>query len=347
MKTMLGAVVVGADHEARRLELRELPMPEIARPDDVLMRIEACGICGSDVAILAGLHPVVLDTVIGHEFVGRVEAVGAAVTHVRPGDRVAVAPNLSCGVCPYCRLGMTNHCLNWTCLGVHRNGGFAEYTVAPASAVLPLSEGLPLEEAVFIEPLSCVYAGTSKIKIQPGETAVVLGAGPIGLIFIKIFRASGAGKIIVSDVAPLRLKYARQAGADITVNPTEHDLAQVVQAETGIGAPVVVDAVGSLAQEATNLAAKQGRICLFGVNSAARPVLEQWLITHNELDIFGTFVGVNMFPPAIRMLESGVISLSDLLSHRLPLKDIHRGFEAIRAGEAIKIMITPNTLQGG
>lgn len=341
MKKMLGAVVIAADNRKRKLQLRELPVPQVAEPDDVLVRVEGCGICGSDVAILAALHPVVLDTVIGHEFVARVEAVGGAVTHVKPGDRVAIAPNLSCGVCPYCRLGMTNHCLDWTCLGVHRNGGFAEYTVAPASAVLPLSDNVPLEEAVFIEPLSCVYAGTSKIKIQPGETAVVMGAGPIGLIFVKIFKASGAGKIIVSDVMPLRLEYARQAGADIVVNAKEQDLAEVVKAETGVGAPVVVDSVGSLAREATYLAAKQGRVCLFGVNSEARPVLEQWLVTHNELDIFGTFVGVNMFPPAIRMLESGVVRLGELLSHRLALRDINRGFEAISAGEAIKIMVMP------
>ena len=341
MKTMLGAIVISAHDGTRQLELQEVPIPEIGNPDDVLLKVEACGICGSDVAILTGVHPVVLNTIIGHEFVARVEAVGEDVIHVKPGDLVATAPNLNCGVCPYCRLGMANQCENWTCLGVHINGGFSEYTIAPASAVLPLSPDLPLEEAVFIEPLSCVYAGTSKIKIQPGESAVVLGAGPIGLIFIKIFKASGAGRIITSDIAPLRLEYAKKSGADIVVNPREHNLEEIVKAETGIGAGVVVDTVGSLASDATQLAAKKGRICLFGVNSEARPELEQWMVTHNELEIFGTFVGVNMFPPVIRMLETGVISLADLLSHRIPLSDIHRGFEAIHAGEAIKVMVVP------
>ena len=186
MRTMQGAVAIAAGDGKFKLDLRALPIPEITKPDDVLVKVDGCGICGSDVAILAGLHPVVPNVVIGHEFIGRVEAVGEGVTHVKVGQRVAVAPNLVCGVCPYCRLGMPNHCLNWTCIGVHMNGGFAEYTLAPASAVLPISPDLPLEEAVFIEPLSCVYAGTSRIKIQPGETAVVLGAGPIGLIFVKV-----------------------------------------------------------------------------------------------------------------------------------------------------------------
>ena len=169
----------------------------------------------------------------------------------------------------------------------------------------------------------------------------MLGAGPIGLIFVKIFKASGAGRVIVSDVAPLRLEYALKAGADDVINPMEQDLEEFVKAETEIGAQVVVDAVGSLANQATHIAAKGGRICLFGVNSAARPVLEQFLITHNELNVFGTFVGVNMFPPAIRMLETGVIKLSDMLSHRIPLSNIKEGFESIYAGEAIKVMVEP------
>ena len=339
MKKMLGAVFEGNG----KLTVNELPVPEVKKPDDVLVKIEGCGICGSDVAILAvpPAHPANLNTVLGHEFVGHVVEVGGGVGHVKPGDRVAIAPNLSCGVCPYCRLGMPNHCLSWTALGIHIDGGFAAYTVAPASAVLPLSPALPLEEAVFIEPLSCVYAGTSKIKIQPGETAVVLGAGPIGLIFIKVLKASGAGKIIASDVAPFRLEYAGKAGADILVNPKESDLEAIVRAETEIGAHVVVDAVGSLANQATRIAAKKGRVCLFGVNSNARPELEQWRVTHDELEVFGTFVGVNMFPPAIRMLESGVVRLADLLTHRLPLRDIKDGLAAIHAGQAIKVMIVP------
>ena len=339
MGKMFGAVFEGNG----KLTLKEMPRPQVEKPDDVIIKVEACGICGSDVAILAvpQKHPATLGTVLGHEFLGHVVEVGDAVTHVQPGQRVAVAPNLSCGVCPYCRLGMRNHCLNWQALGVHLPGGFAEYTKAPASAVLPLSPDLPLEEAVFLEPLSCVYAGTSRIGIQPGENAVVLGAGPIGLIFMTIFKASGAGKIIASDIAPLRLEYAKKSGADVLVNPQQDDVEAVVKRETEIGAQVVVDSVGSLADQATRIAAKKGRICLFGVNSNAKPELEQWRVTHDELEVFGTFVGVDMFPPAIRMLESGVVSFAHLLSHRLPLSEIHKGFEAIHAGEAIKVMITP------
>ncbi len=336
---MLGAVFEGNG----KLTLKEVPEPVIGKPDDVIVKVDACGICGSDVAIMAvpPAHPSNLNTILGHEFVGRVAEVGSAVTHVKPGDRVTVAPNLACGVCPYCVLGMPNHCLNWVAIGIHRDGGFASHVLSPASAVLPLSAGLPLEEAVFIEPLSCVYAGTSRAAIQPGETAVVLGAGPIGLIFMAVLKASGAGKIIAVDIAPFRLEYAKKVGADLVVNPKEQDVEAIVAAETGLGAQVVVDAVGSLANQATRLAAKRGRVCLFGVNSNAKPALEQWMITHNELEVFGTFVGVSMFPHSIRMLESGSVSLKALLSHKLPLTDIHKGFDAIHAGQAVKVMITP------
>jgi len=325
------------------LTLKTVPRPEVRRPNDVLIEVEACGICGSDVGILAVPpgHPANVDTILGHEFFGHVVEIGAEVNHVKPGDRVAIAPVLSCGVCPCCRLGMSNHCPNWSCLGIFIDGAFAKYTIAPASAVLPLDPKLPAEEAVFIEPLSCVYAATSKLAIQPGEVAVVLGAGPIGLIFTKVLKASGAGKIIATDVAAFRREWATRAGADIVVDPREQDLEAVIQAETEIGAQVVVDAVGSLANPAVHVAARGGRVCLFGVNSNARPEIDQALVTLNELNVFGTHVGVNMFPHAIRILESGVVSLAELISHRLPLSEIHDAFAAIQGGQSTKIMIVP------
>lgn len=339
MKSMLAAVFEGEG----QFTIKELPVPHVKEPDDVLIRVEACGICGSDLAIIAvpPRHPADPNTVLGHEYFGHVAEVGSGVTHVKPGDRVTVIPNLECGICAYCRLGMGNQCLNWRALGVHFNGGFAEYNLAPARAVLPISAELALAEAAFIEALSCVYASTSVIKIQPGEAAVVLGAGPIGLIFAKVFKASGAGTIIVSDIAPYRLEVAKAIGADVVVSPQEQDLEAIVRAETGLGAQVVVDAVGNLTDQATRIAAKKGRICMFGVKSDAKVEIEPWRVTHNELQLFGTFAGVNMFPHSIRVLESGALSLSDLLTDVIPLADIREGIERLNAGTAVKILVQP------
>jgi threonine dehydrogenase-like Zn-dependent dehydrogenase len=286
-------------------------------------------------------HPATPGAILGHEYIGRVLEVGQAVTNVEVGDRVVVAPNLTCGLCRYCRLGMSNMCESFTTLGIYLDGGFAEYNVAPSKALYKISPDLPLEEAVFTELLSCVVGGTEKVRIQPGETAVILGAGPVGLMFTLIFKAAGAGKVIVSEISPFRLDFAKRVGADVVVNPREQDLKEIVLAETGIGADVVVDAVGSLFTQAMEVVRKGGKIVLFGMDQRALPKVSQYDITRNELLVIGTFIGVNTFPPAIKMLESGAIKPSVLLTHRLPLNKIEEGIKVARSGEAIKVMILP------
>jgi threonine dehydrogenase-like Zn-dependent dehydrogenase len=338
-KIMLAAVFEGEG----KLSLEERPVPKVKKPDDVLLRVEGCGICGTDVHILEVPpgHPATPGAILGHEYIGQVLEVGQAVTNVEMGDRVVVAPNLTCGLCLYCRLGMSNMCENFTTLGIYLDGGFAEYNVAPSKALYKISPDLPLEEAVFTELLSCVVGGTEKVRIQPGETAVILGAGPVGLMFTLIFKAAGAGKVIVSEISPFRLDFAKKVGADIVVNPKEQNLKEIVLSETGIGADVVVDAVGSLFPQAMEVVRKGGKIVLFGMDQRALPKVSQYDITRNELLVIGTFIGVNTFPPAIKMLESGAIKPSVLLTHKLPLSRIKEGLEAARSGEAIKVLILP------
>lgn len=326
-----------------KLLLEERPIPRVDKPDDVLLKVEGCGICGTDVRILEVPpgHPAMLGAVLGHEYVGQVLKVGEGVTHLKEGDRIVVAPNLTCGVCTYCRMGLPNMCERLTTLGVYLDGGFAEYNLAPARALYKISADLPLDEAVFIELLSCVIGGTEKVRLQPGETAAILGAGPVGLMFSVIFRAAGAGKIIVSEVSPFRLSFAKKVGADVTVNPKERDLGEVVLDETGIGADVVVDAVGSLMPQAMVLARNGGKVLLFGMDQRVLSQVSQHEITRNELQVIGTYIGVNTFIPAIKMLETGALDPSVLITHRLPLAEIEKGFKAIWTGEAVKVVILP------
>jgi (R,R)-butanediol dehydrogenase/meso-butanediol dehydrogenase/diacetyl reductase len=335
--TMLAAVFKGEGN----LAVKQVPIPEIAQPDQVLLKIEGAGICGTDVHILETPpgHPATPGAILGHEYVGRVVDVGGEVTSLRAGQRVVIAPNLACGLCPYCRLGMPNHCQDFTTLGVYLDGGFAEYNVAPERACFAISDELPLEEAVFAELLSCVIGGTQRVPLQPGDSAVILGAGPVGLTFLLVFRAAGAGKIIVSEPAPLRADFARRIGADRVVDPREDDLARVVTQETRWGADVVVDAVGSLLPRAIPLSRRGGTVLLFGMNQRAAGTVRQYDITRNELTIQGTFIGVNTFPTAIQMLESGALKPSVLITHRLHLGRIEDGIAALRAGEAIKVLI--------
>ena len=335
--TMLAAVFEGEGN----LALKRVPIPEITKPGQVLLKVEGAGICGTDVHILEVPpgHPATPGVILGHEYVGRIVEVGQEVTTLQPGQRVVIAPNLTCGLCRYCRRGMPNHCLNFTTLGVYLDGGFAEYSVVPERACFPISDELPLEEAVFTELLSCVIGGTQRVGLQPGDSAVILGAGPVGLTFLLIFKAAGAGKIIVSEPAPFRADFARKLGADRVIDPRQEDLAEIVVRETGWGADVVVDAVGSLLSQALSLARRGGIVLLFGMNQRASGTVRQYDITRDELTIQGTFIGVNTFSPAIQMLESGALKPSTLITHRLPLGRIEDGIAALRAGEAIKVLL--------
>ncbi|MER3400665.1 MAG: L-threonine 3-dehydrogenase [Thermoflexus sp.] len=326
-----------------RWALEERPTPSLRNPDDVLLEVEACGICGTDLHILEVPpgHPATPGVILGHEVIGRVAAVGPAVTHLRPGDRVAVAPNLFCGQCRFCQRGLYNHCEGFTTLGIFRDGGLAPYAVAPARALFPISHEVPLERAIFAEVLSTVIGGTLLARLHPGEQAVVLGCGPVGLLFLQVLRASGAGVLIAADIAPFRRDFARRAGADLTVDPREQDLEALVREVTGIGADLVVDAVGSLMGVALRLARPGGTVILFGMNAQARSEIAQYDITRRELRVVGSYVGRHTFPLAIQMLERGVIRTETLLTHRLPLSRFGEGLALLRRGEAVKVMIVP------
>lgn len=325
------------------LEIVERPLPRITEDDWVLIENEGCGVCGSDLHILADPpgFEATLGAVLGHEFLGHVVEVGQAVREIKVGDRVAVNPNMTCGVCRYCKAGLRNHCENWTTLGLNQDGGFAAYSTAPERALHKVSEALPFDNAVWVEPLSCVVNGTDKLKIQPGQTAVVIGAGPIGMLHAMMFKAAGA-RVIISDLAPLRLEVAEQIGLDVVVNAKNENLVTVVMDHTnGFGADVVVDAVGHQAGNAVKIAARGGQISLFGMIEHAAPAIKQFDITRNELSVYGTFVSPDTFPRAIQILESGIIEPSVLNTMTLPVAEMQKGIDAARAGEAVKVVVKP------
>ncbi|MGQ9632469.1 MAG: alcohol dehydrogenase catalytic domain-containing protein [bacterium] len=336
---MLAAVFEGEG----KLALKEVDIPKIKRADEVLLEVEAASICGTDVHILEVPpgHPATKGVILGHEYIGRVLDAGDMVSHLKRGDRVVVAPNITCGTCRYCRLGLTNMCENMTTLGIFVDGGFAKYNVAPGRALFKISEDVPMEVAIFAEPLSCVLNGTTTVRLHPGERVVVLGAGPMGMYFTMMYKAAGAGKVIVSEVNPFRIKYAREIGADLVVNPKEEDLAEVVRRETEIGADVVVDAVGVLLKDAMGLVRRGGRILLIGMNQQARAEVCQYDITRNEMQIVGTFIDKFTMPAVIKVLEGGVLPLRKLVTHTIPLKDIHKGIDLMRRGEALEIIVKP------
>ncbi len=337
--TMKAAVFEGEG----KLTIKQVPIPEIRQPDEVLLKVEAGSICGTDCHILSVPpgHPATAGSILCHEYLGRVEAVGTAVTHLKPGDRVAVDPNLTCGLCPYCRIGMPNMCENMTTLGIFMDGGFAPWNVAPAKALHPISQTLPVDLAIFAEPLSCVVNGANRLALRPGENVVILGAGPIGLYYTALLKLNGAGRVIVVEINDFRAAKAKEMGADVIINPKTENVRDVVMGLTSVGADAVVDCVGSLVNDAVGIARRGAKILLFGMNSNARCEFTQNTVTRNELQIIGTYIANSTFPATIKLLESGRLPLEKLVTHRIGLDDIPEGVAAMKKGDAIEVIVIP------
>lgn len=321
-----------------RLEQR--PAPQVRADSDVLIEVEGCGICGTDLHILQSPpgHPATPGSILGHEFIGRVAAAGAAVVTLRKGQRVAVAPNVSCGLCARCKSGRPNHCEDFTTLGIFRDGGLAPYCVVPERACHPLADHVPFEDAIWIEVLSCVVNSVDTVRALAGQTVLVIGGGPTGALHALLFAAGGA-RVIVSDMSDARLEVLRAAGQTHTINVGKESLVEGVRRLAPDGADVVVDCVGNQLDAALDVVRTGGRISLFGMNSHARPAVRQNTITRNELTIYGSYVGVNTFPRAIAILEAGVIRPSVLISAIMPLDRIAEALDLLRSGSAMKVAI--------
>jgi threonine dehydrogenase-like Zn-dependent dehydrogenase len=323
------------------LEYQERPIPKPEDPKDVVVKIEACGICGTDLNILATppAHHAPPDIILGHEAAGVVAEIGSGVTGLQPGDRVVVAPRITCGECHYCRRGFDNQCTNYRTIGTKIDGAFAPYLRAPQRALYRVSSSVPVDDAVFFEPLACVVGAAARAPAQAGDNVAIIGAGPMGLLFALMYRALGAGKVIVADIAANRLAFASSIGVDDTLNPNQVDLTQAVHELTGLGADVVVDAVGNQVGAAIQLARRAGQIVLFGLRPHDNQQINQYTITRYDLTIHGVFAGLKPFQQTIQLLESQRLRPSQLITHRVFLSELAQGIELMRSGEAMKVIV--------
>jgi len=326
-----------------QLGLVRLPRPEIRKDSEALIRVEAAGICGTDLQILKQPpgHPAGPGVILGHEFVGTVEKTGLAGSPVKNGDRVVIDPNISCGVCPACRNGRPNACPEMTTLGIFIDGGFAPYAVAPVSSLHKISADVPVERAVLAEPLSCILNAYRKVEHQPGEAVVILGAGPIGIMFALLFTAGGAGRVVLTDISSSRLETARRiCPSAAVVDPAAADPAGFLAGGSGLpGADIVVDAAGCLFAEAVRICRPGGSILLFGQDKTACAGITQNDITRRELKVIGSYIACHTFSAAVRLLESGLLPLEKMITHRVPLAEIEKGFAVLQEGEALKVLV--------
>jgi len=350
MDTMLAAVCHGP-HDIR-LEEVERPQPG---PGEAVMRVRAASICATDLRIFNHGHfkiPEGTVRILGHELAGEVVAVGEQVTYLAPGMRVAVAPNVGCGVCWECAQGNNNLCPDYDAFGITLDGGFAEYMLITAPAVqqgnvIEIPDNLSFEEAALNEPLSCCYNAQQACRLAPGETIVIMGAGPMGLMNLLLARYSGAGQVIVSEVQENRARQAAEFGADLVVDPRKQDLREAILEVTGgRGADVVIVAVGSaeLQEQAVALAARRGRVNFFAGLAAGRDrarVNSNW-VHYGQVTVTGT-TGSNhrQYRQTVQMLASGRLSLGPLVTAKRPLQGIEEALTDAASGEQLKVVVVP------
>ncbi len=326
-----------------RWGLERVPVPRRAAEDDVLLRVDRAGICGTDLHILADPpgHPANAGSILGHEYVATVAEAGPAADHLKPGDRVVIDPNLTCGRCHYCRRGLTNACQNMTTLGIFRHGGLAEFNVAPAKALHKISREVPPEKAALAEPLSCVYHAFEKAGVMLGESAAILGAGPIGLLFLLLFKQAGAKPVFVVEKQPFRRQIAEQCGADAVFDPGRENFTEAIRSATGVGADVVVDAVGTLLPESLRLVRNSGRVIPFGMNQVSSATVHPFDITRREITIFGSFIQRTAFPKVVGLLEAGALPFERLITHQFEISEFGRALQLLGSGQAIKAILRP------
>lgn len=347
---MLAAVY----HGPQDLRVEEVPVPEFD-DGEMLIKVSSASICGTDLRIFHGSHrmfPPGTVRIPGHEVVGEVAEIGSGLKDFRKGQRVFIAPNMGCGHCEQCISGNNNLCANYDAIGVTIDGGFAEYMRVPSKAVqqgniMPVSESVDPAVAALIEPFACVLRGQNALRIQAGDVVLVIGAGPIGVMHTKLARLRGAGKVIVSEPIPNRLEQVKRMGADRAVNPLEEDLASIIDQESGgrgADAIIVAAPVHAAQETALRLAAIGGRINFFGGLPKEKPTInfDSNLVHYKELVVTGTTAcSTSDCQQAARIVNAGLIDLSDLVSQRFSLNHAQQAFSAAEDRNSLKIVVEP------
>jgi L-iditol 2-dehydrogenase len=314
---MKAAVFLGK--EKIEIQSKEIPTPH---QGEVLIRVKACGICGTDQHIYHG-YPgsanVVPPRILGHELSGVVEQVGDGVRSLKIGDRVTIDPNIYCGNCEYCRSGRAHLCDHLSAIGVTRDGGMAEYCVMPEANTYTLPDSLSFEMGAMIEPLGCVLHGIQQLQVWPGASVLIIGGGYIGQMMLQMAKLYGAYPVAVSEPDPHKRELASSFGADITYNPAEASIAETFD--------IVIECVGrkETMEQAVTLAKKGGQVLLFGVASPdIRIQVSPFEIFSKELKLYGSFINPYTHEQAIALVEQKRIVIDPLLSHTFTLDEIPR-----------------------
>ena len=334
--------------EPRRIELREVPAPEPG-PGEVLVRVRAVGVCGSDIHYYrdgrigdtAASEPLIM----GHEFAGEIAALGSGVAGLTVGQRIAVEPAIACGHCEMCELGHPNLCLHIRFMATPPDqGALAEYVLATPRRCFPLPDCLSVADGVMLEPLGVALHTKLLAKLLIGDSAAVVGCGPSGLLVLQLMQASGALDIVATDRIEYRLEYARRYGAALTVNVTREDPVKVVSAFTGgRGVDIVAETAGTTEapEEAIRLARNGGTVLLVGIPAENRFTLTASVTRRRGLTLKAVRRMKHTYPRAIALSQAGRVDLRSLVTHHFPLERANEAFTLVaeESDGVIKVMI--------
>ena len=323
MKTMKAITVV----ESHKLEIRDIPVPTISN-DDVLVKIKSAGICGSDMHVYHGTSPVATyPRVIGHEASGEVVEIGKNVTTLKIGDHVTLEPLRHCGHCYNCSQGRPNACITMKACGAHIDGYFQEYVSLPAKHAYKISSDIPWDIAAMVEPYTIAAQVCFRTRIKKDDTALIIGAGPIGLFILDMFHSLQA-KCAVVDIVDSRLALAKELGAEIMINSLNESTEDKIKEWTnGLGVNVSVDAacLPKTFEQAVSLTGSGGRVACLGFTQEPSQI-PQFQITARELDVVGCRHQTYRFEPVVEMFEKGLLNPKKLLTHKFSYKQVQEAF---------------------
>ena len=339
-------------HAPGDIRVGQVPMPQCG-DDEILARVDACAVCGTDLkTYLHGNPRIKAPKIMGHEFTAIVETVGDKSKGFCKGQRIVMATSVSCGTCSYCSRGLNNLCLSLSPMGFSYDGGMAEYITIPAQALknghaVKVPEGVKAEHAALAEPASCAVNACGNSQISKGDTVLVTGAGPMGIINACVARQLGAEKIVIAETNPIRLDQAWDFGFDLLINPKEQDLREAVLDFTGgIGADVVIVAAPAKEpqEQALDLVRKQGTVCLFASLPASDSLLslDSRKIHYNEIHVVGSSDSTPAHvATAVEMISNGQIPAEKIATHILALDDIFKAFDLMQSGQALRVVLKP------
>jgi len=335
-----------------QLQVKEVKIPKCPA-DGILIKVEACAICGTDVKIYRFGHRLIKPPrITGHELAGTIVEVGKKVEGYKKGNRITVAPAIPCGNCYYCRKGIQDRCDNLTAIGYHYDGGFAEYMVVPSPAIRNdcvnvIPENLSFEEAALTEPLACAINCQEISRVKLGDTVVVIGAGPLGCLHTELAKSLGAVKVIMVELLAQRLKLSRISGSDVYIDASKQDpVKQVLEETNGRGAEVIITACpsGKAQEQALEMVSKKGNINFFGSLPKGRSVIrfDSNIVHYKECYVAGTEGSTPLQNRlALNLIASGKIHTKKYITHRLPLSKLLQGLDIVEKGQGLKVIINP------